>query len=114
MVNTRLLESRHLQCIRQRGRYITGGHGGRQTPADNITRVVIKNGGKKVPAPTNDAEVGETSILTRAALTVVNANKGNLISQEGAYGTHLLSYDLVGPPIKFGPGGVIEFGLQSE
>ena len=54
------------------------------------------------------AQVGETSILTRAAITVANAYKKNLIAQEGAYGTHLLSYDLVNPSISFGAGGVLE------
>lgn len=54
------------------------------------------------------AQVGETSILTRAAITVANAYRNILIAQEGAYGTHLLSYDLVSPSISFGAGGALE------
>ncbi len=54
------------------------------------------------------AQVGETSILTRAAITVANAHRKILIAQEGAYGTHLLSYDAVDPSISFGAGGVLE------
>ena len=54
------------------------------------------------------AQVGETSILTRAALMVASSCRKILIAQEGAYGTHLLSYDLVDPPISFGAGGILE------
>lgn len=54
------------------------------------------------------AQVGETSILTRAALIVASSCRETLIAQEGAYGTHLLSYDLIDPPISFGAGGVLE------
>ena len=47
------------------------------------------------------AQVGETSLLTRAALTVAHANKCNLLAQEGAFGTLLLKYDIVNPPLSF-------------
>lgn len=53
------------------------------------------------------AQVGETSILTRAAMTVANAYKNILIAQEGAFGTHLLERDLISPPIMFGQKGVV-------
>jgi len=55
------------------------------------------------------AQVGETSILTRAAITVANAYRSNLIAQEGAFGTQLLSYDLLSPSLSFGAGGLLEF-----
>ena len=67
------------------------------------------------------AQVGETSILTRAALAVANTNKRNLLAQEGAFGTLLLKYDLVHPPLMFGRQGLLdpkdllrpdEYGLQ--
>jgi L-alanine-DL-glutamate epimerase-like enolase superfamily enzyme len=54
------------------------------------------------------AHVGETSVLTRAALTLVSAAGGAVLAQEGAFGTHLLSHDVVDPPLMFGAGGVID------
>ena len=51
------------------------------------------------------AQVGETSILTRAALTVVNRYRDHIIAQEGAFGTYLLQKDLIEPSIMFGAGG---------
>lgn len=53
------------------------------------------------------AQVGETSILTRAALTVANTFKEIVIAREGAFGTHLLEYDLCDPPLMFGRGGIL-------
>lgn len=53
------------------------------------------------------AQVGETSLLTRSALTVANANRDILIAQEGAYGTILLEKDICQPPLMFGKGGKI-------
>ncbi len=53
------------------------------------------------------AHVGETSILTRASLTLAHAAGDALIAQEGAFGTHLLSCDLCNPPLMFGDGGVL-------
>ncbi len=53
------------------------------------------------------AQVGETSLLTRAALTVANGYRDILWAQEGAFGTRLLERDLVNPPIEFGAGGVL-------
>jgi L-alanine-DL-glutamate epimerase-like enolase superfamily enzyme len=54
------------------------------------------------------AHVGETSILTRAALSIANCAKDIMLAQEGAFGTHLLTADVVQPPLMFGVGGVID------
>ncbi len=51
------------------------------------------------------AQVGETSILTRAALTVASTCSNNLAAQEGAFGTHLLERDITAQPIMFGKNG---------
>ncbi len=48
------------------------------------------------------AQVGESSILTRAALPVAAAAGDHLAGQEGAFGTWLLSYDPVQPVLMFG------------
>ena len=53
------------------------------------------------------AQVGETSILTRAGLTVMQAVGSNLVASEGAFGTHLLREDLVPRSLMFGGGGVL-------
>lgn len=54
------------------------------------------------------AQVGETSILTRAALTVAQAARSALVAQEGAFGTHLLAHDIVDAPLMFGAGGILD------
>lgn len=51
------------------------------------------------------AQVGETSILTRAALAVANGFRDILLAQEGAFGTHLLDHDVCDPILMFGKGG---------
>ena len=53
------------------------------------------------------AQVGETSLLTRAALTVARAAGDNLVAQEGAFGTFLLDHDVCDPPLMFGDSGVL-------
>ena len=53
------------------------------------------------------AQVGETSLLTRAALTVACAAGNTLVAQEGAFGTLLLERDVCDPPLMFGAGGVL-------
>ncbi len=53
------------------------------------------------------AQVGETSILSRAALSVASTYYNNLIAQEGAFGDFLLDKDICNPSIKFGAGGVL-------
>lgn len=54
------------------------------------------------------AQVGETSLLTRAALTVANVSRDILVAQEGAFGTWLLERDICDPPLMFGRGGVLD------
>jgi len=54
------------------------------------------------------AHVGETSVLTRAALTAAHAHRRIVIGQEGAFGTHLLERDVVAAPIMFGAGGMLD------
>lgn len=54
-------------------------------------------------------QVGETSLLTRAALAVAQALSGQgLIAQEGAFGTHLLAADVIEPSLKFGARGILD------
>ncbi|MEC8893317.1 MAG: enolase C-terminal domain-like protein [Candidatus Poribacteria bacterium] len=53
------------------------------------------------------AQVGETSILTRAALTIANTYRNILLAQEGAFGIYLLEKDIVETPLMFGKGGVL-------
>ncbi len=54
------------------------------------------------------AQVGETSVLTRASLLVARACGEALIAQEGAFGTFLLETDVTDPPLMFGKGGVLD------
>lgn len=53
------------------------------------------------------AQVGETSILTRSALTLANSNRDVIIAQEGGCGTYLLEQDICEPVLMFGKGGLI-------
>jgi L-alanine-DL-glutamate epimerase-like enolase superfamily enzyme len=55
------------------------------------------------------AQVGETSLLTRVALTVARAAGKALLAQEGAFGTLLLESDVCTPPLMFGHGGTLRF-----
>lgn len=54
------------------------------------------------------AQVGETSVLTRAALVVAQASRDILIAQEGAFGTLLLESDAVQPALMFGTKGELD------
>jgi L-alanine-DL-glutamate epimerase-like enolase superfamily enzyme len=54
------------------------------------------------------AQVGETSLLTRAALAVAHGSRDILVAQEGAFGTLLLERDVCDPPLMFGDGGVLD------
>lgn len=56
------------------------------------------------------AQVGETSILTRASLTVMSEHRQSLVGAEGAFGTHLLERDLTEPELTFGPEGALKVG----
>ena len=51
------------------------------------------------------AQVGETSVLTRAGLIVARAAGRHLVGHEGAFGTHLLTADVAVPPLMFGSAG---------
>jgi len=51
------------------------------------------------------AQVGETSLLTRIAMTVANTHRASLLAQEGAFGVHLLTSDITAAPLMFGKGG---------
>ena len=53
------------------------------------------------------AHVGETSILTRAAISLVNAFRSVVLAQEGALGTYLLSKDIVAEPLMFAESGAL-------
>ena len=54
------------------------------------------------------AQVGETSLLTRAALPVAQAAGDRLVAQEGGFGTFLLERDVCTPPLMFGAGGQLD------
>jgi len=54
------------------------------------------------------AQVGETSILTRAALTIANEFRNNVYAQEGAYGILLLETDITDNPLMFKNKGLID------
>ncbi|MGH8525781.1 MAG: mandelate racemase/muconate lactonizing enzyme family protein, partial [Gammaproteobacteria bacterium] len=54
------------------------------------------------------AQVGETSLLTRAALIVAQAARDIVIGQEGAFGTMLLESDAVQPALMFGAKGGLD------
>lgn len=53
------------------------------------------------------SQVGETSLLTRVALSLANANRDILESQEGAFGTYLLERDVTSAPLMFSKDGVL-------
>jgi L-Ala-D/L-Glu epimerase len=52
------------------------------------------------------AHVGETSVLTRAGLTVATYARDIVLAQEGAFGTHLLEHDMT-DVLLFGAGGLL-------
>lgn len=54
------------------------------------------------------AQVGETSLLTRAALIVAQASRDIVIAQEGAFSTLLLESDAVYPALMFGEKGELD------
>ena len=57
------------------------------------------------------AQVGETSILSRAALLIANHYRNIIIAQEGAFGAYLLEKDISENPIVFGKDGILESSL---
>lgn len=52
--------------------------------------------------------VGETSLLTRAALIPANAAGENLIAEEGAFGDYLVEREPVEPILNFGRNGLLD------
>lgn len=60
------------------------------------------------------AHVGETSILTRAALTVAAHAGHALVGHEGAFGTTLLRRDLVSPVLMFGRRADLEIATMLD
>jgi L-alanine-DL-glutamate epimerase-like enolase superfamily enzyme len=58
------------------------------------------------------AHVGETSVLTRAALPIADLAATSLVAQEGAFGTRLLERDAVTPSLMFGAGGVLDLAAR--
>lgn len=54
------------------------------------------------------AHVGETSLLSRAALTVAQSCRAHLRGQEGAFGLHLLARDVVTESLTFSAGGRLD------
>ena len=58
------------------------------------------------------AHVGETSVLTRAALVLANGMRDCIVACEGGFGTHLLERDVVQPSIMFGRDGILDAGAQ--
>lgn len=54
------------------------------------------------------AQVGETSLLTRAALTIAGSARDMLVAQEGAYGIYLLEHDICEPCLMFGSHGRLD------
>ena len=59
------------------------------------------------------AQVGETSLLTRAAFTVARCARGILLAQEGAFGTLLLQADVCDPPLTFEAGGGLDWKMPA-
>lgn len=59
------------------------------------------------------AQVGETSVLTRAGLIAARAAGDSLFAHEGAFGTHLLQRDVTDPPIMFAAKGVLDADAYS-
>jgi L-alanine-DL-glutamate epimerase-like enolase superfamily enzyme len=58
------------------------------------------------------AQVGETSILTRAALTVAEYAKNYCFAMEGGFGTLLLEHDIVEKPLMFSYGGKLDIATS--
>ncbi|HEY5603222.1 MAG TPA: enolase C-terminal domain-like protein [Gammaproteobacteria bacterium] len=69
---------------------------------------IIQQAGERNISVIVGAQVGETSILTRAALTVANVAHDILIAQEGAFGTLLLAQDICEPSLMWGKRGALD------
>lgn len=86
----------------------------------NSLEIVKRIRERKIPTIVG-AQVGESSLLTRAALLIAEQLKEYCIGMEGAYGTLLLEDDIVTNSLMFGEEGKLlpyfildktEFGLQ--
>jgi L-alanine-DL-glutamate epimerase-like enolase superfamily enzyme len=71
----------------------------------NIAKIATESGCKLIIG----AQVGETSLLTRAALTVAQAYKEHILAQEGAFGTLLIEKDIAQPELRFGEAGALRW-----
>ena len=60
------------------------------------------------------SQVGETSLLTRAALCVAHGYRDCVLAQEGAFGTYLLEHDITDAPIMFGDRGILSVDQVRE
>ncbi len=60
------------------------------------------------------AQVGETTVLSRAALVLARAAGSLLTAQEGAFGTLLLERDMAQPELRFGLAGIVRNGAAEE
>lgn len=67
---------------------------------------------KRIPVIVG-AHVGETSILTRAALLIAAVAGDSLVASEGGFGEYLLERDAVAPSLRFGVGGALRL-LEPE
>lgn len=54
------------------------------------------------------AQVGETSVLTRAGIALARAASSSVIGMEGAAGLLLLEREVVRPVLQLGPGGIVD------
>ncbi|MXZ55034.1 MAG: hypothetical protein F4227_01020 [Gammaproteobacteria bacterium] len=59
------------------------------------------------------AHVGETSILTRAGIVLIQYLKNSQLATEGAFGTHLLTEDLATKPLQFARDGQLRLSQTS-
>lgn len=74
------------------------------------TLKIAKNAAERGIGLIVGAQVGETSLLTRAGLTVMAAHRARLWASEGAFGTYLLQRDLTTPCLMFGDAGALDVG----
>jgi L-alanine-DL-glutamate epimerase-like enolase superfamily enzyme len=58
------------------------------------------------------AHVGETSLLTRAAMLIASYAGNSLIGQEGGFGEHLIERDKAQPVVQIGAGGKITLNAR--
>ena len=77
----------------------------------NLAEVALESG---IPVIIG-SHVGETSVLTRAGITVSSVCSDQVVAMEGAFGTYLLESDIVNNSLQFGAGGFLNCkGLLNE